>query len=179
METLAIQLDFRSKEPLSQQLQHQIQKLIEQNVLMPDTQLPAVRSMAEVLQVNFNTVARAYRALDEAGWLSTQRGRGTYILEKVDHIQPEEINFIEQINEKDLFQEAADFCQLATQSGMTNRQLHQLIDQQLLRARALNPPKKQYYKRISKKKHYATPSWDLEEFRSQEKHGLRPHNRKR
>jgi GntR family transcriptional regulator len=31
--------------------------------------------------VNFNTVARAYRILDEAGIISTQQGRGTYILE--------------------------------------------------------------------------------------------------
>jgi GntR family transcriptional regulator len=32
--------------------------------------------------VNFNTVARAYRMLDEAGLISTQQGRGTYILER-------------------------------------------------------------------------------------------------
>ncbi len=33
------------------------------------------------MRVNFNTVARAYRILDEAGIISTQQGRGTYILE--------------------------------------------------------------------------------------------------
>ena len=32
--------------------------------------------------MNFNTVARAYRMLDEAGLISTQQGRGTYILER-------------------------------------------------------------------------------------------------
>jgi len=31
--------------------------------------------------VNFNTVARAYRLLDEAHIISTQQGRGTYIIE--------------------------------------------------------------------------------------------------
>jgi GntR family transcriptional regulator len=36
--------------------------------------------MASELRVNFNTIARAYRALDEAGIISTQHGRGTYIL---------------------------------------------------------------------------------------------------
>jgi len=31
--------------------------------------------------VNFNTIARAYRIMDESGIISTQQGRGTYILE--------------------------------------------------------------------------------------------------
>ncbi|MDX1435722.1 MAG: GntR family transcriptional regulator [Anaerolineales bacterium] len=47
----------------------------------PGDQLPPVRQLADALEVNFNTVARAYRLLDEAGVISTQHGRGTYILE--------------------------------------------------------------------------------------------------
>ena len=43
---------------------------------------PQVRRMAEDLGLAVNTVARAYRALDIAGVVSTQRGRGTYILER-------------------------------------------------------------------------------------------------
>jgi GntR family transcriptional regulator len=34
------------------------------------------------LRINFNTVARAYRILDEMGIISTQHGRGTFILEQ-------------------------------------------------------------------------------------------------
>jgi GntR family transcriptional regulator len=37
--------------------------------------------LATELRINFNTVARAYRLLDEAGLISTQKGRGTYIWE--------------------------------------------------------------------------------------------------
>jgi GntR family transcriptional regulator len=40
-----------------------------------------VRALAEELRVNFNTVARAYRILDETRIISTQQGRGTYITE--------------------------------------------------------------------------------------------------
>jgi GntR family transcriptional regulator len=50
-------------------------------VLKPGDQLPTVRALAEELRVNFNTVARAYRMLDEARIISTQQGRGTYITE--------------------------------------------------------------------------------------------------
>jgi GntR family transcriptional regulator len=52
------------------------------NVIKPGDQLPTVRALAQELRVNFNTVARAYRLLDEAGVISTQQGRGTYIMEK-------------------------------------------------------------------------------------------------
>ena len=44
-------------------------------------ELPTVRQLATELRVNFNTVARAYRHLDEAGLISTQHGRGTYVWE--------------------------------------------------------------------------------------------------
>ncbi|MGQ9833143.1 MAG: GntR family transcriptional regulator [Candidatus Villigracilaceae bacterium] len=51
-------------------------------LLKPGDQLPTVRALALEVRVNFNTVARAYRILDEAGIISTQRGRGTFILEQ-------------------------------------------------------------------------------------------------
>ena len=38
-----------------------------------------MRQLAADLRVNFNTIARAYRLLDEAGLISTQHGRGTYV----------------------------------------------------------------------------------------------------
>jgi GntR family transcriptional regulator len=50
--------------------------------LQPGDRLPTVRGLAAQLGVNFNTVARAYRLLAAAGVLSTQQGRGTYILER-------------------------------------------------------------------------------------------------
>ncbi len=43
-------------------------------------QLPTVRELARQLKVNHNTVARAYRMLDQSGIINTQHGRGTYIL---------------------------------------------------------------------------------------------------
>ncbi|MCI0520619.1 MAG: GntR family transcriptional regulator [Chloroflexi bacterium] len=58
----------------------QIKHLAATGALKPDDQLPTVRQLAADLRVNFNTVARAYRLLDEAGLISTQQGRGTYIL---------------------------------------------------------------------------------------------------
>lgn len=78
---IKIQLDFRSGQPIYMQLVEQISKLINDGELKPGDQLPTVRQLAAELRVNFNTIARAYRLLDEAGLISTQQGRGTYIWE--------------------------------------------------------------------------------------------------
>jgi GntR family transcriptional regulator len=76
-----LHIDFRSGLPIYTQIVNQVQAQVAGGILKPGDQLPTVRSLAEELRVNFNTVARAYRILDEARIISTQQGRGTYITE--------------------------------------------------------------------------------------------------
>jgi len=76
-----IQIDFRSGVPIYVQIMDQVKQQVLSGGLVPGDQLPTVRALALELRVNFNTVARAYRLLDEAGIISTQQGRGTYILD--------------------------------------------------------------------------------------------------
>ncbi len=75
-------LDFRSGVPVYIQLVEQVQNHLARGNLKPGDQLPTVRQMASELRVNFNTIARAYRMLDETGLISTQQGRGTYIVDQ-------------------------------------------------------------------------------------------------
>jgi GntR family transcriptional regulator len=76
---LLLHIDFRSGLPIYTQIVNQVQAQVVGGLLKPGDQLPTVRALAEELRVNFNTVARAYRILDEARIISTQQGRGTYI----------------------------------------------------------------------------------------------------
>jgi GntR family transcriptional regulator len=76
-----IQLDFRSGQPIYLQIVEQIRQKVASGELQRGNQLPTVRQLATDLRVNFNTVARAYRLLDEVGLISTQHGRGTYVWE--------------------------------------------------------------------------------------------------
>ena len=76
-----LEIDFRSGIPIYLQVVERIKERLAGGQLKPGDQLPTVRSMALELRVNFNTIARAYRILDEAGIISTQQGRGTYIME--------------------------------------------------------------------------------------------------
>lgn len=82
MNSLPIKLDFRSGVPIYVQIVEQIQNLVVTGELLPGDQLPTVRQLASELRVNFNTVARAYRLLDENELISTQQGRGTFLLER-------------------------------------------------------------------------------------------------
>ena len=75
---LPVRVDLRSKTPAYLQIVEQVRGLAGSGVLRPGDQLPTIRSMAAGAGINFNTVARAYRVLDEAGVISTQHGRGTY-----------------------------------------------------------------------------------------------------
>jgi GntR family transcriptional regulator len=76
----SIRLDLRSKVPAYLQIVEQVRALAASGGLAPGDQLPTIRNLAGAARIHFNTVARAYRLLDEAGVISTQHGRGTYVV---------------------------------------------------------------------------------------------------
>lgn len=88
---MQIRVDWRLRVPVYVQIVEQIKQLIASGGLKAGDQLPTVRQLAADLRVNFNTVARAYRLLDEAGVISTQHGRGTYILETPSPARAEQL----------------------------------------------------------------------------------------
>jgi GntR family transcriptional regulator len=106
-----IKLDFRSSEPLYLQIARQVEQLVAKGDLKLGDQLPTVRELATELRINFNTVSRAYRMLDETRLISTQRGRGTYIWE-----QPTE-ETMKQLKKKSLEELARSFQDEITRLG--------------------------------------------------------------
>ena len=79
---MKIEIDFQSGIPIYEQIAHKILGLLERDELKKGDQLPPIRDLADEIGVNFNTVARAYRMLDQGSVISTQHGRGTYIIGK-------------------------------------------------------------------------------------------------
>ncbi len=79
---MLIRLDARSRVPIFTQVVEQVKAMVAAGALKPGDQLPTVRQLAADLRINFNTVARAYRTLHEDGVISTQQGRGTFVLEQ-------------------------------------------------------------------------------------------------
>jgi GntR family transcriptional regulator len=72
-------LDPASGVPFYRQVIDQILAAVTTGALHAGDQLPTVRALAVDLQVNLNTVAKAYKELEIRGVLDTQQGSGTYV----------------------------------------------------------------------------------------------------
>jgi len=120
-DNLSIRLDVRSQVPIYTQIVEQIRLRVASGQLRPGDQLPTVRQLATELRVNFNTVARAYRQLDEAGLISTQRGRGTYIWE------PPTGAALEALRREGLAERARVFVEEARRDGYTDSEITRAV----------------------------------------------------
>jgi GntR family transcriptional regulator len=118
-------IDFRSGLPIYLQVVERIKERIASGQLRPGDQLPTVRAMALELRVNFNTIARSYRILDEMGIISTQQGRGTYILS----VPPPEIS--EEIRRKALGALTQRYLTDAKRLGASQEELDQILKDQV------------------------------------------------
>jgi GntR family transcriptional regulator len=122
---LNFELDFHSGLPIYTQIANQIQGRVANGTLKPGDQLPTVRALALELRVNFNTVARAYRILDEERIISTQQGRGTYIMEK----PPPKVT--ERLRRESLEGLVERFVSEAMRLGFSQTEIRQIVSEQL------------------------------------------------
>ena len=65
--------------PIYLQIVNQVKYLVAAGRLEPGQELPPIRTLAEQLVINPNTVARAYRELELAGVVTKRRTAGTYV----------------------------------------------------------------------------------------------------
>jgi len=122
---LILKIDFRSGLPIYTQIVNQVQAQVVSGILKHNDQLPTVRALAEELRVNFNTVARAYRILDEARIISTQQGRGTYITE----IPPPTVS--EKLRKETLEALTQRYINEATRLEFSKSEIKQMVSDQL------------------------------------------------
>ncbi len=74
-----ITVDFEDKRPIYQQVVDGVKALIASGELREGMALPSVRQVAGDLGVNLNTVANAYRQLQEEGFLKVRHGSGAVV----------------------------------------------------------------------------------------------------
>ena len=67
--------------PVYLQLMEQLRHAVETGALREGDQLPTIRKVAGDLVVNPNTVARAYRELEQEGSLDLRHGTGAFVKE--------------------------------------------------------------------------------------------------
>ena len=76
---MQISVNARDGIPIYLQIVSQIKHLVASGRLTAGDELPAIRNLAEQLVINPNTVARAYRELEQAGIVEKRRTAGTFV----------------------------------------------------------------------------------------------------
>lgn len=73
-----ININFRDSRPIYEQVKTTLRKLIVSGAMSPDEKLPSVRELASQLVINPNTIQRAYRELQQEGYIISIPGKGSY-----------------------------------------------------------------------------------------------------
>lgn len=102
-----INIDNSSGVPPFEQVRSQLAQQITDRTLPVGTRLPTVRRLAADLDLAVNTVARAYRELEESGLIETRGRAGTIVAAAGDR------------GREHARQAARDYAQTATQLGLT------------------------------------------------------------
>lgn len=98
-----VQLNYRDAKPIYEQIKEGLRKLVVSGALSVGDKLPSVRELASQLAINPNTIQRAYRELENEGYIYTLVGKGTFVAESRN---------IDNTREKELLQE---FDELVTE----------------------------------------------------------------
>lgn len=79
-----VQLNYRDAKPIYEQIKEGLRKLVVSKALDAGEKLPSVRELASQLAINPNTIQRAYRELENEGYIYTIAGKGTFVAENKD-----------------------------------------------------------------------------------------------
>jgi len=73
-----LMINYRDPRPIYEQIMDSLRKLIITGAIAPDEKLPSVRELAQQLAINPNTIQRAYRELEQEGYIYSVPGKGNF-----------------------------------------------------------------------------------------------------
>jgi GntR family transcriptional regulator len=110
--------------PIYVQLKEQIRHAIETGALSSGDQLPGIRSLAETLVINPNTVIKVYRELEQEGVLEIRHGLGAFVIaRRRRRPKTEEM--------RDAQQQVRDFVETLKQQGLDEGKIRRLFEAEL------------------------------------------------
>lgn len=93
-----VQLDYRDARPIYTQIVDNFKSQIASGILQSGEKLPSVRELAGTLAINPNTIQRAYRELELAGWIATVPGKGCFVCGMPGEATVEQTQLLEQFD---------------------------------------------------------------------------------
>jgi DNA-binding transcriptional regulator YhcF (GntR family) len=124
---LGFSISPASDVPIYRQITRQVRAAIAQGRLRLGEQLPAIRTLAEELVINPNTVARAYQDLVREGFAETRAGIGLFVCERQPALTREERTRRLGQAVEDLFHDALALdCSLAEVQALLEKKWREL-----------------------------------------------------
>jgi len=117
-------IDIHSSVAVYVQIENHVQFAISAGRLKADDQLPSVRELSECLEVNPNTVAKAYRDLEVMGLLYTRRGMGVFVRKGIEAKCREEIR-------RKIISRLHEVTSEASAAGMTPSEVNEIVQKSL------------------------------------------------
>ena len=116
-----ISIDYRSSEPIYDQIVKGILRLKAVGALAPGDKLPSVRSLAMEIGINPNTVQKAYAMLESGGVIYSVPGKGSFLSGEADAME-----LLRQSAREELRREVRK----ALLSGLTVEELQRIIEEE-------------------------------------------------
>ena len=110
-------INLQGKDSIYEQIRSQIEKFIKSGILKPDDKLPSVRSLAEDLGINPNTVMKAYQELEKNGYIYTLNKKGVFVAGHSDELKRRNSN------------DALHMLQTLKNEGFSKEELNGLLDE--------------------------------------------------
>ena len=85
--------------PIYVQIIEKIKNDILNGILVPGEKLPSIQDMAVTMEVNQNTISRAYKDCESLGIIETKRGIGSFVIEDqalINQLRTEKVRLIIQ-----------------------------------------------------------------------------------
>lgn len=118
---MEILISNASDKPIYAQIASQIQDAILSGELAEGAPLPSIRSLANDLRISVITTKRAYADLEEAGFIDTVQGKGSFVAGgNAEFLREGRLKRVEDL----LSQAIAE----ASAAGITPDELHGMID---------------------------------------------------
>ena len=115
-----IEIDPGSSRPIFEQVVDQIKFAIASKAVRPDEMIPSVRDLSKQLAINPNTIARAYRQLQDEGIVALRRGLGLAVVEGAAEKC--------RIQRKEFFQHKfQEFLDEAARSRLNRKELDEIL----------------------------------------------------
>ena len=116
---MTILIDNRSGTPIYDQIFTQIKNQIVSGRLPEGEALPSIRSLAKDLGISVITTKRAYDELENAGFIYTLPGKGSFVSQKNTQLILEE-------NLREIERHMAEIRRLAIQCGLSSQELREM-----------------------------------------------------